>query len=200
MSLVFSIVALIFNLSQNEANQWAGANNVSTIIKTTMGNYGAISSSYDDDQLIVLAYLNFLAILIIVVLINILRRRQNYLKNIIDEKNLTPPDFTLYVMNLPVDKTEEEVKQWFQQYDENLKIDVEKVNYCYNIREMIKICREVDKWQKMRNYVIHYRKLKCKENDVTEEEAREKGIEIDPPRVDYDYCCIKETFPTFEEI
>jgi hypothetical protein len=165
-----------------------------------MGNYGADPRQYDDTELTVQAYLNFGAILVVLFLTNILRRRQNILKNEIDQKNLTPPDFTVYAMNLPIDKTQEEVTQWLKDYEQENDLQIVKVNYCYDIKETVKACRELDKWQKMKNYVIHYRKVKCKEHNVTEDEAREKGIDIDPPRVDYDYCCIKETFPTFDEI
>ena len=187
MTLVFSIVALIFNISQNEGTQWVTNADSSPIIDTTIGNYGTDANSYDDAELTVQAYLNFAAILIILVLINLLRKRQNRLKNTIDEKNLTPPDFTIYVINLPLDKTEDEVKAWFNEFDEDLALDVQKVNKCYDIKEIVDVGRDVDKWQKMKNYVIHYRKMQCLSHKVTEDEARNKGIDIDPPGFDYDF-------------
>jgi hypothetical protein len=187
MTLVFSIVALIFNISQDEGTQWVEDTDSSPIIDTTIGNYGTDANSYDDAELTAQAYLNFAAILIILVLINLLRKRQNKLKNTIDEKNLTPPDFTIYVINLPLDKTEGEIKAWFNEFDADLALDVQKVNKCYDIKEIIDVGREADKWQKMKNYVIHYRKMQCLFHKVTEDEARNKGIDIDPPNVDYDY-------------
>ena len=121
----------------------------------------------------------------ILILTNVLRRRQLILEKRIDEQNLTPPDFTVYVMNLPQDKTEQETIAWFKEYDPEL--DIQKINYCYDIKEIVKKLRELDKWQKMKNYVEFYRQKKCKELGLSEKEAREQGHEIDPPRVDYDY-------------
>jgi hypothetical protein len=187
MTLVFSITALIFNVSQNAGDEWVTDTDSSPIIDTTIGNYGTDPNSYDDAELTVQAYLNLVAILIILFLINILRKRQNKLKNVIDEKNLTPPDFTIYVINLPLDKTEADVKEWFNEFDPELALDVQKVNMCFDIKKIVEVGREVDKWQKMKNYVIHYRKMQCLLNKVTEDEARNKGINIDPPNFDYDY-------------
>lgn len=198
MILVFSIVAIIFNSNEDRADQWTKGTSPSSVLITSMGNYGAIESSYDNNELITQTYLNFGVIVIILILTNVLRRRQLAIEKKIDEQNLTPPDFTVYVMNLPLDKTEQETIEWFKEYDPEL--DIQKVNYCYDIKEIVKKLRELDKWQKMKNYVEFYRQRKCKELGLSEKEAREKGHEIDPPRVDYDYCCIKETFPTYEKI
>ncbi|CAI2381736.1 unnamed protein product [Moneuplotes crassus] len=198
--LIFSITALVFNTNEGKASQWVEGKEPSNLMKLSLGNYGAVPSNYEGDELIIQAYLNFGAILVILILENILRRRQNILVKKIDEKNITPPDFTVYAMNLPLDKSQEQVKEWFENYDDELKLKVSKINYCYDIKESVKLSRELDKWQKMQNYVLHYREQKCNELNITEEQAEKDGIDINPPRVDYDYFCIKETFPTFEEI
>lgn len=54
----------------------------------------------------------------------------------IDEKNLTPKDFGIYVANLPVDKREKEVSEWFSKLF-NDKIQVVYVNYAYEIGDII---------------------------------------------------------------
>ncbi|CAI2378726.1 unnamed protein product [Moneuplotes crassus] len=197
---IFSITALIFNSNEHKAGEWVAESEPSSIITLSMGNYGATPTNYKKEELKIQAYLNFGAIIVILILENILRRRQNILVKNIDEKNITPPDFTIYVMNLPLDKSEEEVKEWFENYDPNLGINIVKINYCYDIKESVRLSRELDNWQKMKNYVLYYREQKCKELNISEEEAEKQGIDINPPRVDYDYCCIKETFPSFEEI
>ena len=198
MICVFSFAALVFNSNEDRADQWNKGAEPSSILKTTIGNYGAIPISYDNNELIIEAYLNFGVIVLILILTNFLRKRQLTLEKKIDEQNLTPPDFTVYVMDLPQDKTEQETIEWFKEYDTELEI--KKINYCYDIKEIVTKLRELDKWQKMKNYVEFYRQKKCKELNMTEDQARENGHDIDPPRVDYDYICIKETFPTYETI
>ena len=185
MTCVFSIAALVLLSNEDRAQDWGEGGSVASVIKISIGNYGAHYKYYEDTELIVWAYLNFGAILIILFLTNLLKRRQLKLEKLIDEKNLTPADFTVYVMGLPLDKTKQEVIEWFKEYDPTLEIA--KVNYCYDIKEIVKKLRKLDKWQKMKNYVEQYRERKCKEHGVTETQAREQGIEIDPPRVDYDY-------------
>jgi RNA recognition motif-containing protein len=43
----------------------------------------------------------------------LLRRYQGKIVAKIDEDNISPPDFGIYVRNLPLDKNEEEVKEFF---------------------------------------------------------------------------------------
>jgi len=129
MTLVFSIAALVFNISEGKADQWINNGKASSVITLSMGNNGAIPKSYENNELIIQAYLNFGVILIILILINILRRRQNILIHKIDKKNITPPDFTVYAMNLPLDKNEKEVAKWFDEYDPNNPLKISKINY-----------------------------------------------------------------------
>jgi hypothetical protein len=186
MSLVFSIVAIIFNSNEGNADQWTKGSSPSSVLVISMGNYGALENSYDNNkELITQAYLNFGVIVIILILTNVLRRRQLILEKKIDEQNLTPPDFTVYVINLPLNKSKQETIAWFKEYDPEL--DIVKLNYCYNIKDIVAKLRELEKWQKMKNYVEFFREKKCKELGLTEEKARAQGHDIDPPRVDYDY-------------
>lgn len=120
-------MAIIFNANENREDEWIDGGQASSILSIAMGAYGVAPKRYDNDELIIQAYLNFGAIIIILILTNCLRRRQMKLIKLIDEKNLTPPDFTVYVMNLPINRTEAEVKEWFQAFDPEL--DIQKINY-----------------------------------------------------------------------
>ena len=116
----------------------------------------------------------------------------------IDEKNITPSDYTVFVTNLPLDKGKKEVAEYFKGVDPTLELIT--INYWYNITGIIKKCREFDKYNKMKNYIEFYRKKKLRELNMTQEEATLKGIDIDPPRTKKVFWWIKKKFPSYDEV
>lgn len=86
---------MIQNVDADKVKQWLDADASPTpILKQTMGNRGVFKTEYDDDDMVIQVYLNYAVIVIILVLVNLLRWRQLYVEKIIDEKNITPADFT----------------------------------------------------------------------------------------------------------
>ena len=86
---------MIKNVEADKVKQWLDVDASPTpILKQTMGNRGVFKTEYDDDDMVIQVYLNYAVIIIILVLVNLLRWRQLYVEKIIDEKNITPADFT----------------------------------------------------------------------------------------------------------
>lgn len=66
----------------------------------------------------------------------------------IDENSITPSDFGIFATNLPIDVTEQEVGEYF---DEQFPgVECEYVNYAYSIGTIVKLLRRLTKFRKMR--------------------------------------------------
>ena len=86
---------MIKNVEADKVKEWLDVDASPTpILKQTMGNRGRSETEYDDNDMVVQVYLNYAVIVIILVLVNLLRWRQLYVEKVIDEKNITPADFT----------------------------------------------------------------------------------------------------------
>ena len=86
---------MIKNVEADKVKEWLDVDASPTpILKQTMGNRGRLETEYDDDDMVIQVYLNYAVIIIILVLVNLLRWRQLYVEKVIDEKNITPADFT----------------------------------------------------------------------------------------------------------
>lgn len=55
----------------------------------------------------------------------------------LNSNNITPGDFTLLAQNLPYNKNENEVKEYFHHLLP--EIEIQKVNFTYDIKEMAKL-------------------------------------------------------------
>jgi hypothetical protein len=161
-------------MDHDKANQWVEDSEPTPILKHTVGNRGAVYAEYEDDDITVQIFLNYAVIAIILVLANILRWRQLAIEKKIDEKNITPADFTVYVMNLPKEKNQAEVKVWFEEYNKNQNWKVSKVNFCYDIQDVVKRIRSLEKWNKIRNYNQHKAKTMVEDKKISMEEAIKK--------------------------
>ena len=197
MTLVFGIAGMILNHSSDHADEWAKSGESNTVISITLGNFGKVSSRYMDDKLIAEAYLNFGVIIIILIMGTLLKRRQLLIAKNIDEKNITPSDFTVFVTGLPLDKGKSEVADWFHAVDPNYELVT--INYCFDIKDIVKKGREFDKYNKMKNYIEFYRKRKWKELKISQEDALNKGIDIDPPRTEK-VCWFNRTLPNYDQV
>lgn len=133
---MFAIVGIVFNSRSGHADEWAKNGSNSSVNSLTLGSYGIYSARYDDKELIIQAYLNFGVIVIVLLLSTLFRRRQLKIERSIDEKNITPADYTVFVMNLPLNKNKAEVAEWFKEYDPSYKLTT--INYCYNIHDIVK--------------------------------------------------------------
>jgi len=104
-------------------------------------------------------------------MINFLRWRQVVIEKKIDEKNVTPSDFTVYAMNLPKDKNAEDIKTFFSTHKKKTW-EVARINLAYDIKHIIKKLREMMKWNSLRNYNKNKVKVLMKEKGLKEEEAK----------------------------
>lgn len=140
MYLVMTLVAggfcLYSNYTADNGDEWIDGNTPTYVVRMSLGNHGSSSSAYTSFWVYMQVILHLVVMGIVLLSTIIFRRRQLKMEADIDEKNLTPSDFGIFVNNLPNDKTEDEVKEWFCKLFKN-KIDIVYVNYAYEIGDII---------------------------------------------------------------
>jgi hypothetical protein len=136
---------------------------------------------YETYQIILQQWLNWMWIVTIIVCSIALRIRQQRLIEIVDDKNVTPSDFWVFVSNLPTDKTPEEVKAWIKGMYPGIQIAY--VNFWYNVWKITRAEKRLKSLKKMKYYVTSYKEKVLNEEKWTEEEAIERGINLLPPSV-----------------
>ena len=92
---------------------------------------------------------------------------------------MTPSDFTLYVKNIPKDKTEDEIKQFIEQRVPGAV--VAKINLSYDIEKMTDLLREFDEEVSKLMYIHAYKKQIKKQrrkerNNIDEKSGRGKVV------------------------
>jgi len=190
------IAGLIINTDQEKGAEWVGpGEEVAYIVEMSIGNHGALPEEYDDQSIVAEQILNFIFIFVIIIGSIILRHFQSKVINDIDEKNLTPSDFGVMVTNLPLNKTQDEVRDWLKTFFEDL--DIVYINYCYDIGDIVKVVRRITKLQEMRSYVQYCRTKKLNELGMDEAEAESREIDLHPPKERY-CCCMTKKYATIE--
>ena len=77
-------------------------------------------------------------------------------------------------MNLPHEKTEEDIKEYFEAFTEKEEWPVAKVNFCFDIRDIVEKVRQLEKWNKIRNYNEHRANEMVEEKHIPLDEAINK--------------------------
>lgn len=191
MFLIVGIAGLAINTTKDRGSQWTDGEDVTFVVDMSIGNNGKHEDYYVRAPVTAMIILNVITIGLIIIGSIILRKLQNKVINDIDEKNLTPADFGVMATNLPLNKTQEEVKEWlketFKTRGDAEELDVVYVNYSYNIKDIVIIVRKLTRLQQIRAYLISYRRKKLKEEGITEQEAEAREIDLTPPASRY--CC-----------
>ena len=86
------------------------------------------------------------SLLVIYVVIH-LRHKNLYQK--IDEDQISPPDFTIYLRDIPRTATVDEIKEWVYAYGlpDGKRPDIVKVNLAYDIDEFVECQRKFTYWR-----------------------------------------------------
>jgi len=195
MAIIIGILGMIINIDQNRSQQWD--TKTSFVVETSIGNHGKDPGYYDKPAVNIQLGLNLLFICILIFSSIILRLVQNKMIKDIDERNLTPSDFGVMATNLPLNKSKEEVEQWIKSHFESFEIVY--INYCYDIKEIVKVIRKLTFLKQMEAYLNAYKKKKLKELGINEKEAIYRNKDLSPPPTKRCFCCKKE-YPTKEEI
>lgn len=186
MIFVVSIAGLSINTDAGREKEWLDAGEDSTFVAgMSIGAHGKASENYEKEEVVWQQALNLVMIIVIIIGSIVLRQIQNKLVGEIDEKNVTPADFGVMVTNLPLNKTQDEVKEWLKGFYTDL--DIVYVNYCYDIKEIVRIVRKLTRFQQMKSFLQSYKAKKLRQEGVNEAEAESREIDLHPP--DERYCC-----------
>lgn len=179
MFCVAGIAGMAINSDKDRGWQWNQGEDPAFSVKISIGNYGKYKDEYVKDGIRAQEVLNVIMIITIIIGSMILRHFQRKVADDIDEGNITPSDYGLMVTGIPLNKTQADVVQYFKGFFPD--IDIVYVNYCYNVKDIVKAIREMTKWQQKKAYLMAYKKKILRKGNMTEEDARKNGIDTHPP-------------------
>jgi hypothetical protein len=109
----------------------------------SIGNFGKGVDNYTDFHIdiVIILHTGFIGILFISSIIY--RNIQLRVIKRLDDRNITPSDYTVMATNLPLDKNKEQIKAFLKSHFED--IEIESITLCYDIKDIIASLRKLDK-------------------------------------------------------
>jgi hypothetical protein len=133
----------------------------------------------------IIAALNVIGIVAFMVYAFKIRKKLVELHDTLDSENITPSDYSLMVFNLPIDKSEDELKaiilERFKDLVTSANLEIVYINYTYNIEDFINATDKLSTLYKHRGLVKLYQKQYCKENNIDREAVKKDPDSIPPP-------------------
>ena len=103
------------------------------------------------------------------------------------------------VTGIPLNKTQLEVIEYFKGFRPDLEVIY--VNYCYDVKDIVREVRKLTDLQQKKAYLLSYKKKILKRSGMTEDDANKNDIDLHPPPVKH--CCSRakhyETLQDIEE-
>lgn len=107
----------------------------------------------------------------------------------LDKDAITPSDFCCIVTGLPLDKTQDELKESFEKHFATYNIEIAYINYAYNVEEMVKYTNELKKALHRKGLYKLKRKNFCSEKKIDYKEVKQKPeLFDDPPTIREGIC------------
>ena len=197
MFILVGIPCMSINGNAGRSEEWDVGYDITSVVALSIGNNGKEAHRYNGAAVIAQIVLNFIVILYMLIGVVFFKRYQNKRIAKVQEVNITPSAFAVMVKNLPLDKTKEEVKQWFAEFFKNPEIQY--VNFCYDIRKMVKMSRKLDKLKQMKRYLEKFKQSRLKKLQINEDKALAKGIDLHPPPKRY-LCFLKKPYPKIDDL
>ena len=106
MSLIMTVYALSTNFNAGLGEEWQvdDDSSVSFVVRSSVGNHGRAPENYESGSVRNVVILNIIVMIVVLGISVHQRRRLLEIDGTIDQKNLTPSDFALYVKNIPQGK------------------------------------------------------------------------------------------------
>jgi len=81
------------------------------------------------------------------------RRKLQDMAEILDENEVSPSDYALLVRQVPLDWTKEKLEGVLEEHFKLYGLNVNYVNFCYDITEMVKLNKKMSELIKLKNLV-----------------------------------------------
>ena len=189
---VFGLLFTIWYALDDKGHEWNDKGDTPFMVTLSIGNFGRDEKNYTPSRISGLLVYSALMIILIITGSIFLR----FFQKQIDEANTTPSEFCLMVNGIPLSKTQQDAIEFFKKFDENLEIVY--VNYCYDIRDIVKESRGLTRLKLEKAYILSERKKILKETEMTEEQAKEMEIDANPLPIKR--CCLEKKFDSLESI
>jgi hypothetical protein len=143
MGLLFLIFCIsgIFNLISDAVKRDCPENteNVEDFCNRNFISILTIANKRDQTGLLeTQLILNLITVIAIMFFFHFLRYQFRKINNQADDQTTTPSDYTLRVDGIPIETTDQQIKEWVENFsEENMKVEVRKINRSYQILEYI---------------------------------------------------------------
>lgn len=122
--------------------------------------------------------MNILGVVFITFYSVFVRRKLQQMAAVLDENEVSPSDYALLVRHVPVDWTKEKLEGVLEDHFKLYGLNVNYVNYCYDITEMVKLNKKMGELIKQKNLLKQLLKKGMKEKGLTK-----KSLLADPKQV-----------------
>ena len=138
MFIIIGVTTTYNHLTEESGGEWVDTENPVFLTRFTVGNYGKGSDNYyDNSKTNLIIILNSCFLLVLMFMSLILRIQQDNIIRSVDDKQITPSDFTIMAYNIPQNMSSEDFKRWLE--DHHWSSEIKSLSYCYDIREMISL-------------------------------------------------------------
>jgi hypothetical protein len=138
---------------------------------------------------------NLVGIIALLIFALYIRKKLLKIQVELDNEHITPSDYALMVFNLPLDKSEDELKEIilskFSTLVKEQDLEIVYVNYTYNIEDFIEATSNLNDQYKKKGLVRRYQKKYCRKNKIDKEKLKTDPSVVPPPPPIRNGCCSK---------
>ncbi len=189
MSLVVGAPGLVIMLLSREDNYFIESGEVPYTAQLSIGNFQGLNKESLKEYTWIISICNCVSIIGMLIFSVVIRTMINRMNIDLDKGSLTPSDYCCIVSNLPVNKTQAEIKERFEKHFKQYNIEVAYVNYAYNIEDMVRYTNQLKDLLKKKGIYKVKRKQFGKKNDIPHKELKENPkLFTHPPTVRDGIC------------
>ena len=144
LCFIWSFFALYDNYTAGKEGEWDEKLDGHFIISGSICAHGE-----DDAPSSYQAWLNAAMAWCLLIIYVVVHIRHKDMVRQIDDDQISPPDFTIYIRNIPKDATVEEIRKWIDEnaLPEGKKPDIVKINLAFDIDEFVEYQRKYIYWR-----------------------------------------------------
>jgi hypothetical protein len=96
---------------------------------------------------------NIIGVVFITIYSVYVRRKLQKMASVLDENEVSPSDYALLVRHIPLEWSKEKLEGVLEEHFKLYGLNVNYVNFCYDITEMVKLNKKMGELIKLKNLV-----------------------------------------------
>ncbi len=97
--------------------------------------------------------MNIIGVVFITIYSVYVRRKLQQMASVLDENEVSPSDYALVVRHVPLDWSKEKLEGVLEEHFKLYGLNVNYVNFCFDITEMVKLNKKMGELIKLKNLV-----------------------------------------------